>query len=299
MMKSGSRTFSAIGESVIGANHVRNGTPCQDALRIDNGDEFTIVSISDGHGSAACPFSNEGAQAAVDSAYAVFSSIIEDSGDPFHTISSNKDIWLPKQIEQHWKNEIIKIHNANKREEYPQESFPYELYGATLISLVAADNFIFALQLGDGDILSITPMGDINDYNDDLVDMEFDENPPDPDYAEIFTVEWFLPPDTTLGPETNSLCQDNCWQHVKTKMLPVRRSDNLPMIMLSTDGYANSFNSDNGFKKAGADFFTLIYNHGLVHVEDNLEDWLTESSVRGSGDDITVAFILEDEEFYG
>ena len=267
-MKFGKRLWTAVGGCVRGANHIRNNMPCQDALRIEKTEHFYIVNVSDGHGSAGCPYSDEGAQAAVDAAYAVFTSVFAGKGDHFHTISSNKDIWLPKQIEQYWKNAILAIHKEKGREEYSQENFPYELYGATLLSLIAADNFIFALQLGDGDILSAMPVS--NEVN----------------------VDWVIPPDDSLGPETNSLCQNNCWQYMKTRLIPILPNDKAPMFMLSTDGYANSFYNNDGFKQAGADFYNLLCEHGLSHIEENIESWLMESSAKGSGDDITVAIIL-------
>ena len=262
MMKSGD--WTAIGGCVRGASHVRSDMPCQDALRIENIERCYIVSVSDGHGSAACPYSDEGAKIAVDTAFSVFSSIFKGKGDPIHTISTNKDIWLPKQIEQNWKKTVQAVHDLKEREEIQDGTpFPYELYGATLLSLIATDEFVFALQLGDGDILSIT-----------------DTN-----------VDWVIPPDDNLGPETNSLCQDDCWQYMKTKILRLEPGGKSPMFMLSTDGYANSFYDNEGFKKAGADFYKLWNDESPGFIGDNLDGWLMESSAKGSGDDISLVLL--------
>lgn len=233
--------------------------PCQDALRVERAKDCHIVAISDGHGSASCPYSDEGARVAVDTACAVFASII-NKGDPFTTISSNKDIWLPKQIEQKWKSTVSDLHAVKGRE----EEFSYELYGATLLAMVVSDDFVFALQLGDGDILSVNE-----------------------------GVDWFIPPDGGLGPETNSLCQDDCWQYMKTRIIPLPPGEAGPMFMLSTDGYANSFSSDSGFKQAGSDFYGLWKDEGPGYIEENLNGWLMESSAQGSGDDIALALILD------
>jgi len=267
-MKSGNRlpdthhrNWSITGGCVRGAAHVKNDMPCQDALRIENTKRYPIVSISDGHGSAKCPYSDEGSKAAVDTACTVFGSILESKSDPFHTISANKDIWLPKQIEEHWKGSVYAIHKDKER----KEDFSYELYGATLLTLVAADDFVFALQLGDGDILSVE-----------------DES----------RVDWAIPPDDSLGPETHSLCQDDCWQYMKTRIVPLSPGVKSPMFFMSTDGYANSFYNDDGFKQAGTDFYKLWHNEGLGFIEDNLEGWLMESSAQGSGDDISMALVV-------
>ena len=264
------RSWAVAGARVRGASHVKNDLPCQDALRIENIGRFRIIALSDGHGSHQCPFSDEGSQVAVDTVYTIFGSIIMGKGDPFHTISANIDIWLPKQIEQHWKNAVQTIHQ-NKEQNFGMPDFSYTLYGATLLVLVAADDFIFALQLGDGDILSIEASKEAE--------------------AEIL-VDWVLPPSDTLGPETNSLCQEDCWQYMKTRIIPLAADEEAPMFFLSTDGYANSFSNDEGFKKAGADFYELWQSKGLDYIKENLEGWLTESSAQGSGDDITAALVV-------
>ena len=272
-MKSGKRNWISTGACITGASHIRNDQPCQDAIAIKKTGGFHIIALSDGHGSSACPYSDEGSKAAVESAIAVFGSIFKGGGDPFHTISSNMDIWLPKQIEKHWKSAVTLIHeNCEDREE---ELFSYELYGATLLVLVAAKDFVFALQLGDGDILAIAPKEQTEDEEAGM------------------KVDWFLPPDDSLGPETNSLCQDDCWKYMKTRIIPLLPGETAPMFFMSTDGYANSFYNDDGFKKAGADFYNIWQEDGLDYIESNLEGWLMESSAQGSGDDIAAAIIAE------
>lgn len=275
MMKSG-RNWRVIGKCIRGASHIRNDMPCQDALRIENAKKYHIIALSDGHGSSSCPYSDEGAKAAVDTAVSVFSSIFSKE-DPLQTISANKDIWLPKQIEQHWKNAVRDIHKLKERDEEPD--FPYELYGATLLVLVVTDTFTCALQLGDGDILSIEPVSD----------SEIEDND---NNTQNLRISWVIPPDDNLGPETNSLCQDDCWKHMQTKIIALDSENKGAMFLLSTDGYANSFYNDDGFKKAGADFYNLLNEQGLTYIEDNLEGWLMESSAQGSGDDITMALVL-------
>lgn len=265
------RRWNTVGGCVRGASHIRKDMPCQDALRVESTKHYLIVGMSDGHGSSACPYSDEGAKAAVDTACDVFSGIFDGKSDPFLTISSNKDIWLPKQIEKKWKSAVAVVHEAHNRE----DNFSYELYGATLLTLVIADNFAFALQLGDGDILSIEAAGD-NDVN----------------------VDWIIPPDGNLGPETNSLCQEKCWQYMKTKMIHLPEDYSAPgdgfMFMLSTDGYTNSFYNNEGFKKAGADFYKLWQDEGLNYIAENIDAWLEESSAQGSGDDISLALVVNE-----
>ena len=259
----------ATGGCVRGAAHIKNNMPCQDAFRLDKIMHSYIISVSDGHGSTSCPYSDEGAKAAVDAAYTILKPIMENE-NPLAVIYASKDIRIPKQIEKHWKQSVLDIHTSNERDEHAPGDFPYELYGATLLSMVAADNFVFALQIGDGDILSVSKSGETTAPH----------------------AEWFIPPDENLGPETNSLCQDDCWQYMKTRLYMLEPGEDTPMFFLTTDGYINSFYDNNGFIKAGTDFYNIWKNEGVHYIEANLDRWLTESSAQGSGDDIAVGLIF-------
>jgi serine/threonine protein phosphatase PrpC len=64
------------------------------------------------------------------------------------------------------------------------------------------------------------------------------------------------------------------------------------MILLSTDGYANSFQDDSGFLKAARDIWEILRSDGKDYVQKHLEEWLNETSEGGSGDDITVGLVF-------
>jgi hypothetical protein len=66
----------------------------------------------------------------------------------------------------------------------------------------------------------------------------------------------------------------------------------LALVILSTDGYANSFEKEGDFLKAGTDYLHLIRTKGIEHVNERLEQWLLETSQKGSGDDITVGIVI-------
>jgi hypothetical protein len=148
------------------------------------------------------------------------------------------------------------------------------LYGSTLLALVAAPDFVFAVQIGDGDIVAINPDG---------------------------LARWLLPPgDASLpgGNETESLCMDDSWKYIRTQLIPIdgTNPDNEPlMLMLSTDGYANSFVNSAGFLKAGSDIYRLWRENGRDYINQNLPGWLNQTSADGSGDDIAVAIIVREE----
>ena len=108
--KSNKNAWQTAGGRIQGASHIKNDIPCQDALRIEQIGQFTVAALSDGHGSASCPFSDEGSKAAVDTVCEIFKSILEGKGNPYETIAGNKDTWLPKQIERHWKNAVKEMY---------------------------------------------------------------------------------------------------------------------------------------------------------------------------------------------
>ena len=63
------------------------------------------------------------------------------------------------------------------------------------------------------------------------------------------------------------------------------------LILLSTDGYPNSFRDEAGFLQVGSDILRLIRENGLASVNDQLAGWLRDSTRAGSGDDVTLGIL--------
>jgi hypothetical protein len=66
------------------------------------------------------------------------------------------------------------------------------------------------------------------------------------------------------------------------------------LVLLSTDGYANSFRSDEDFLKIGQDYLEIIREQGIASLAEELPAILTEATQQGSGDDITLAILQDD-----
>ena len=269
--------WTAIGGIVPGAIHIRQDKPCQDAMHIRQGKNYAIACVADGHGSASCPHSDDGSKAAVKVAAELLSSMLKQGSDAA-AFSAQREIWLPRQIEAKWKEAVKVIHGENGRqggscstvkepdshESTDKTPFPYIQYGTTLLAIAATETFIFALQIGDGDMLMIDKSG---------------------------TARPLLPTEEKVGEDTESLCLTDAWKYVRTQVIPWNPSDGAPLFLLSTDGYANSFANSGGFAKAGADFLQLWQNEGTDYISENLPDWLRISSDKGSGDDIALVLI--------
>jgi serine/threonine protein phosphatase PrpC len=277
--------WRVIGKSVQGATHIRDGLPNEDAIdwlpKSGTGLPL-ILAVSDGHGSAKSFRSRKGAQLAVEAAKVVCSDFLNSQFQEqnLSVVKHWAEENLPREIVRRWR-EYIADELASKPFTMPEleqldakEGIsrrrqvvldPIHAYGATILTALVTESFIIYLQLGDGDILEVTETGKVS-------------RP--------------LPKDERLfANETTSLCSPDAWQDFRVRF-QVFSSTPPALILLSTDGYANSFpKKEEDFLKVGSDILDMIRSDGLDKVSDNLEGWLLEASKKGSGDDITVGII--------
>jgi hypothetical protein len=277
--------WRAIGHSVRGAAHVRADLPNQDAIcwLPESGTGLPLVlAVSDGHGSARCFRSDVGARLAVETATKVTQEFLENLPESLNLSAIKR--WaeenLPRAIVHRWRDRVaddIFAHplpkadldrleaneDVTKRRQVVLD--PLLAYGATLLTILVTESFILYLQLGDGDILTVSEAGEVS-------------RPPLPVDARLF------------ANETTSLCSRDAWREFRSHFQVLSGSPPA-LILVSTDGYANSFRDEAGFLQVGADFLALIRADGLDAVHESLESWLSEASRNGSGDDITVGIL--------
>jgi hypothetical protein len=141
---------------------------------------------------------------------------------------------------------------------------PLLAYGATVMTVLVAETFILYLQLGDGDILVVVEGGKVTRP------LERDER--------------------LFANQTTSLCSPDAWRDVQIRFQALVHPPPA-LILLATDGYANSFVNEAAFLQVGADLLDLLRTEGLAAVEADLATWLTEASQAGSGDDITLGLL--------
>jgi len=273
--------WQIIGNSVQGASHVKGNIPNQDNIDwkfiTPNRPPF-IISISDGHGSKNCFRSDKGSLLAVRAMMDLFTEFNHSycSIDNLTLVKRTAIETLPSMVISKWRllvdqdilsnpfspDELQKI-GVNEMVEEAEPINKYVVYGATLLSVMVFPNFIIYLQLGDGDILVLSQSGEV-----------------------IRPV----PQDSRLiANETTSLCLPNAQKEVVVVFQTI--IDNPPrMIMLSTDGYSNSF-SDNDFLNIAREYAELIKSEGIEKVRESLNTWLIETTREGSGDDITLGII--------
>jgi hypothetical protein len=141
-------------------------------------------------------------------------------------------------------------------------------YGSTLLTVLAGPEVLLFLQLGDGDILVVADDG---------------------------TVTRPMPEDSRLmANETTSLCTVDAWREIRVALHPL--VEGAPaLILLATDGYANSFVSEQDFLRVGPDYLQAIREEGLAAVASRLDEWLADASTQGSGDDITLGIVARSD----
>ena len=242
-----------------------------DLVFIDAAQYCGIMAIADGHGSKACPYSKSGSSIAVN----VFCKVM----DEFHAsyaenlemlltyLNREGDTKVAQAVDAEWKRRVLKVHTNQKREVLLTEDGEknkaeiYKQYGSTLVGLMITPIFVFAFQLGDGDISYVDQNG----------------------------LDHLLEDEKILGVETHSLSKIDSWKKVVSAVRRRDEADGLPyMLMLSTDGFANSYKNADEFQKTCVDYFAMIQQYGADAVAANLKSWLSETSAMGCGDDITV-----------
>jgi serine/threonine protein phosphatase PrpC len=268
--------WQVVGQSVRGAAHERNGLPNQDAiywLPASGRSSSAVLAVADGHGSPRYPRSHAGARIAVDTAVRLIDDFLRSQSD-VDNLSLIKDAaqeWLPRALVRNWAEAVAE--DLQKEPLSETELFLLGAgasressiaYGATLIVAAVNERFACYLQLGDGEILTVSDRRDVT-------------RPLSKD-------------DRLFGNETTSLCANEAWRDFRVHFQPLTQSPPA-LVLLSTDGYPNSFRDESGFFKVGSDILDMVQENGLASVKDQLAGWLRDSTRAGSGDDITLGIL--------
>jgi hypothetical protein len=146
------------------------------------------------------------------------------------------------------------------------EANPYLAYGATSLSFLLTPTYALYLQLGDGEMVTVSEQGEIGR--------------PLPEDARL------------LANETTSLCLDKAADDFLFAIHPHGAGDLPALILMTTDGYYNSFSTTEGFHQVGSDLIAMLREEdGFGTVNRSVKGWLEEATAAGSGDDCTLAII--------
>ena len=282
--------WQVVSASVGGAIHDRSDAPNQDALSwwsAEGENALAVLCVADGHGGSEYTQSHIGARRAVKEAQMLLVSevlprILDGSAlTDLAQFKRHLSQQLPRDLVKRWRasisehadEETARAGAPRSRETVAhhtaaQSDVPVERrYGATLLAALLTPELHLYIQLGDGDILTVSQEGEVT-------------RPP-------------FPPDSQLiANYTTSLCSKDAWRFVRIHFLPIVEKSPA-LVMLATDGYANSFADNAAFEQVAKDIYSNIQQDGPAAVAGQLPDWLEETSEGGSGDDISVVIAVK------
>lgn len=169
--------WSTFGASQQGGTHIQMNLPCQDASLCREGKGYSIAAVADGHGSRKHFRSGKGSELACMVACDCMEALLEHI-KPKKAPTEEEIQLLKGQIYLNWQH-VVKLdveQNPWTAEELKEQAAllkPEEYenlmgranvwlpYGTTILTILVTENFWLAVQLGDGDMLTFSPKGDI------------------------------------------------------------------------------------------------------------------------------------------
>ena len=288
-------TWRAIGESVMGVTHGRDGRPCQDSCRVHLSTPGAVVAaIADGHGQAKSFRSQVGAGIAVEVAIEVLLEFARsETGASDDAFRVRKDLagHLPRVIAQTWRKRVWDHVERDPftldeltlvGDRYPiapdQRMSPeacralWRAYGTTLLSVLVTAPYALVLQIGDGLLMAAAASGGAFEV------LEADA--------------------LNFGTSTTSLSDEDAELRLRWRLIP-HEGDYPILYWLCTDGYEKAFRSDDlpgvCLEYRGA----FRERDGWRVIQANLAEGLRQASARGTGDDATAAFLFFEEDEVG
>lgn len=264
------RRWEATTGSAMGSSHRRNGLPNQDAVAVLDAPGGTVAVVADGHGGARYVRSDVGSALAVEVATAVGAEALARLGDDpdRDRLVDEVGAAIPAAVVSRWRTAVTEHHRLHPFTDEERtrggadlDGDPHLSYGATLVMAVLAEHWAGLVQIGDGD-----------------ASVAFDDG----------RVSAPVPGDDRLvGGETTSLCLPGAARDARSAVL----LEPLPsLIVLTSDGYANSFADPDWRERAVAELADLVEREGIEAVTAELPAWLADSA-EASGDDVTMALV--------
>ena len=262
--------WRVLGASVRGAHHVRRGLPNQDAMAWRESGPNAALAVADGHGSAKHFRSGIGAVLAAELAADFLLAQVDTQPLDWSSVHRLSAGHWPEALARRWAEAVSEHLSGHPLTEEEQAQAALSgadaqtIYGTTLLGVLATPHYLVHLQIGDGDMLAVSPSGEVSR-----------PLPPDP---------------RCLGVATSSLSAADARHQFRVRFQAL--TDDAPALLLAaTDGYGTSFATEEAFTQAGADFLALLQAEGPEAVQARLPDWLRETSEAGSGDDVTLALL--------
>lgn len=274
------KTYCVFNATEIGHNHVKANKICEDWSGSYQNEIINLCIVADGHGSDNYPRTDRGSRFAVQ---ATMSCIVEfirevDSSDLNGTKQNEILSQLAKSILRTWhglvesdfeKNPILELELANVSEKYKKAYLSREriekAYGTTLIAYAITKDFSFGIQIGDGKCVVIDEKGNFST--------------PIPD-----------DPDCQLN-VTTSICDSDAIDEFRFCFIekpPVA-------VFCGSDGIEDSYTSIDQLYALYRSIASIFAEHGAETGVNEVREYLPVLTKKGSGDDVSIAGIVNVE----
>lgn len=263
--------------SVQGASHIKKNKECQDASDSYRDENCAIAIVCDGHGGDDYVRSASGSSFACAAAKSCILNFLEnvnreDLKRHYKQLIHN----LKASIISAWNEAVYEHYNANSfteaeiavlsdraKRKYLQEKRIESAYGTTVIAVACTKDFWFGLHIGDGKCVAVNPEGKF-----------------------LQPIPW---DDKCFLNATTSICDSDALNRFRSFY-----SEKLPIaVFVGSDGIDDCFTSEQQLNNL---YKTVLYSFTASEFDDavdDLRDYLPRLSAKGSGDDVSVAAILD------
>lgn len=275
------RQYFRFAASEQGANHKKMNKVCQDTSGYRCFDDSCIIAVSDGHGGDDYIRTDRGSQFAVEETLDAFEALIktcQKGDDSLERNTRQKVLDIENYILKQWHRrvaedllqepiqecELGKVSDRYK-ERYQHEEYRARAYGATLLAVCVTENFWLGIQIGDGRCVRLRQDG------------QADEPIPWDDNCELNV--------------TTSICDGNAIEEFRFAY----GNDVPAAIFIGSDGIDDSYCSDEELHELYESIFQIFMENGEVNGECEIREYLPLLTRRGSGDDVSIAGIIDAE----
>ena len=263
--------------STQGASHIKKNKECQDASESYYDERCAVAIVCDGHGGDDYVRSASGSAFACAVAKTSILNFIENVNRDELTRHHNQLIHnLKASIISAWNEAVYEHYEANPfteaeiavlsdraKRKYLQEKRIESAYGTTLIAVACTKDYWFGIHIGDGKCVAINPEGKF------VQPIPWDE-------------KCFLNATTSIC-DTDAL---NRFRSFYSEKLPVA-------VFVGSDGIDDCFSTEQQLYNL---YKTVLYSFATSDFDaavDDLSDYLPRLSAKGSGDDVSVAAVLD------
>lgn len=263
--------------SVQGASHIKKNKECQDASRSFCDENLAIAIVCDGHGGSDYVRSADGSRLAAEITeqnIKDFVASVDKDELRRHTdqliaklessIIGNWNLAVNEHCDQNpFTPEEIQTLSEKAKKKYLTDKQIESAYGTTVIAVAVTPDYWFGIHIGDGKCVAVNPDGRF------LQPIPWDE-------------KCFLNATTSI---CDSRALEN-FRHFYAEKLPVA-------VFVGSDGVDDCFQNDQQLNHL---YKTVLYSFATSEFDTALSDfreYLPRLSAKGSGDDVSVAAILD------